>query len=108
MPGPPSDKSIHPFPTPQSHYITCVRTQSPDTSPEAERKLIELLQQTPIWRRMQLANEMSRTAREFALAGLRRRHPQASEKELRRRLADLHLGSELALKVYGPIESSTE
>jgi hypothetical protein len=79
-----------------------MRTQSADTSPEAERVLIELLRQAPAWRRLQLADRMSATARQISLAGLRARHPKASESELRRRFADLQLGPELAAKVYGP------
>jgi len=39
----------------------------------------------------------------LALSGLRQRHPQASEDELRRHLADLWLGPELAARVYGPL-----
>ena len=80
-----------------------MRTQSPDTSPEAERVLIELLRRAPAWRRLQLADRMSTTVRHLCLAGLRSRHPKASEAELRRRFADLHLGPELAGKVYGPL-----
>jgi len=80
-----------------------MRTQSPDTSPETERVLIELLRQAPAWRRLQLADRMSATARELCRAGLRTRHPQASETELRRRFAEIHLGAELAAKVYGPL-----
>ena len=84
-----------------------VRTQSPDTSPEAERVWIELLRRTPPWRRLQLADQMSRAVRELSMSGLRLRHPQASEAELRRRFADLHLGSKLARRVYGSICSET-
>jgi hypothetical protein len=83
-------------------YSRPVRTQSPDTSPEAERVLIELLRQTPRWRRLQLADQMSLTVRNLCLAGLRRRHPEATEAEIRRRFADLYLGPELAAKAYGP------
>jgi hypothetical protein len=79
-----------------------MRTQSPDTSPEAERVLIELLRQAPAWRRLQLTDRMSNFARGLSLAGLRARHPQASETELRRRFADIHLGPKLAAQVYGP------
>jgi len=78
-----------------------MRTQSPDTSPEAERVLIELLRKAPAWRRLQLTDRMSNTARALSLAGLRTRHPKASEAELRRRFADLHLGPRLAEKVFG-------
>jgi hypothetical protein len=79
-----------------------MRTQSPDTSPEAERVLIELLRRAPAWRRLQLADRMSATVRELCLAGLRSRHPKASEAEMRRRFADIHLGPDLAAKVFGP------
>ena len=82
-----------------------MRTQSPDTSPEAERVLIELLRQTPPWRRLQLADRMSATARSLCLAGIRSRHPQATEAEIRRRFAEIHLGPELAAKVLGPLAS---
>jgi hypothetical protein len=79
-----------------------MRTQSPDTSPEAEQVLIGLLRRAPAWRRLQLADRMSTTVRELCLVGLRTRHPTASEAEVRRRFADIHLGSELAAKVFGP------
>ncbi len=79
-----------------------MRTQSRDTSPEAERVWIELLRRAPAWRRLQLADHMSSTVRALSLAGLRQRHPRASERELRRLFADIHLGPELAEKVYGP------
>jgi len=78
-----------------------MRTQSPDTSPEAERVLLELLRRAPAWRRLQLADRMSATVRGLCLAGLRSRHPKASEAELRRRFADIHLGPKLAEKLYG-------
>ena len=79
-----------------------MKTQSRDTSPETERVLIELLRRTPSWRRLQLADRMSATVRDLCMAGVRSRHPRASEAEVRRRFADIHLGPELAAKVYGP------
>ena len=42
------------------------------------------------------------TVRKLAMAGLRERFPEAGPEELRRRLATLCLGRELAAKVYGP------
>ena len=75
-----------------------------DTSPEIERLRIELIRKMPAWRRLDLAGQMSQSVRLLALSGLRRRYPQASPGELHRRLADLMLGPELALRVYGPIK----
>lgn len=73
-----------------------------DTNPEAERVQIQILRSMPSWQKFRLINDMIVTARKLALAGLRERFPNASEQELRRRLATLLLGSELAAKVYGP------
>ena len=86
-----------------SGYVGAVTTQSNDTAPESERILIELLRKTPLWRRMQLTDQMSAAAREMSMAGVRLRHPRASERELRRRFADVHLGPKLAQQVYGPL-----
>jgi len=73
-----------------------------DTTPEAERVQIRILRSMPSWQRFKLINDMIVTSRKLALAGLRERFPNASEQELRRRLATLLLGSELAARVYGP------
>jgi hypothetical protein len=74
-----------------------------DTHPEAERILTELLRQAPVWRKMEMMAELNRTADHLAMEGLRDIYPKASEDELRRYLADLKLGSELAQKAYGPL-----
>ncbi len=74
-----------------------------DTRPEAERVLIELLRQAPPHRKLEMVAQMNETVRTLALSGLRQRYPQATPEELRRRLADLLLGPELAEKVYGPL-----
>jgi hypothetical protein len=73
-----------------------------DTGPEAERVLIELLRQAPVTRKLEMLGQMNATARQLALQGLRVRHPEATEAQLRRYLADLLLGPELAARAYGP------
>ena len=78
-------------------------TLFPDTSPEAEEVLLELLRRAPAWRKLEMVAQMNRAVRTLALSGLRTRHPRASEAELRRRLADLLLGPELAERAYGPM-----
>ena len=77
------------------------RQMNRDTSPEAEAVLVRLWRETPGWRKWELMEDMNRTARALALAGLRRRHPDAGPEELRRRLADLLLGPELAALARG-------
>ncbi len=73
----------------------------PDTSPEAEQVLLSLLREAPAWRKLELLDQMNRTVRMLALAGLRKRHPRASPTELRRRFAELVLGRDLAAKALG-------
>ena len=74
-----------------------------DTHRDAERVQIELMRQAPPWRKLHLLGQLNQTVKLMAFSGLRQRHPQATEEELRRRLADLLLGAELAAQVYGPL-----
>ena len=54
-------------------------------------------------RKMQMLAQLNRSAQMLAMTGLRSQYPHASETELRRRLAGLLLGEELAQKVYGEL-----
>jgi hypothetical protein len=78
------------------------RQMNRDTSPEAEVFLFKLWRESPAWRKLKLMEELNKTGRQIALIGLHNRHPDASPDELRRRLADILLGPELAAQVYGP------
>ena len=77
-------------------------TRLTDTSTDAERVQIEILRSMPSWRKLRLWNDLNMGMRQVALSGLRERFPTASPEELRRRLATLLLGPELATKAYGP------
>lgn len=79
------------------------RTLSRDTSSDAEAVQIEIFRRMSARRKLELVAEANRTARDLALAGLRRRHPDAGPAELFRRLMDLMLGEDLAAQVYGPL-----
>jgi hypothetical protein len=85
-----------------SQRLPTWRELNRDTTPEAEAVLIRLWCETTAWRKWELMEDLNRTARALALAGLRRRYPDDSPEQLRRRLADLLLGPELAAKAYGP------
>jgi len=77
-----------------------------DTHPKMEALQIQLLRQATPARKMEMLAQLNASARTLALMGLRSRYPQASEAELRRRLADLLLGEELARKLYGDINDA--
>jgi len=72
-----------------------------DTHPKMEALQIQLWRQASPTRKMQMMAQLNASARLLAITGLRSRYPQASESELRFKLAGLLLGEELASKVYG-------
>ncbi len=83
--------------------LTEMRTLAMDTSVEAEAVLVELWRSASPARKIQLVLDANQTARALAMAGLRERFPDESPARLRRRLADLWLGTDLAAKAYGPL-----
>ena len=78
---------------------------SSDTHPKMEALQIQLWRQASPTRKMHMLAQLNASVQMLALAGLRSRYPGANEAELRRRLADLLLGEELALKIYGEIKT---
>jgi len=77
-------------------------TRLTDTSANAERVQIEILRSMPSWRKVKLWNDLNMSMRKVALVGLSQRFPLATPHELRRRLATILLGPELATQAYGP------
>jgi hypothetical protein len=66
--------------------------QLSDTAPEAERILIEIYRKMPSARKWQIQEDIFRTARTFHAAGVRRRNPSASERDIRASWAALTVG----------------
>ena len=71
-----------------------------DTHPAMEALQIQLLREATPMRKMEMLGHLYVAARLLVISGLRAQYPLASEAELRRRLAVLWLGEELARKVY--------
>ena len=88
---------------PKPHEISRP-TLSMDTDPAAEKVQLEIFRRMPAWRKVELVADAIETSRILAMAGLRKRHPEATPEELHRRFLGLRLGEELATKVYGPIK----
>jgi hypothetical protein len=76
-----------------------------DTHPKVEALQIRLLRSASPARKMEMLAGLYASAKTLTLNGLRRRYPQASEAELRRRLVGLLLGEEAACKVYGDLKA---
>jgi hypothetical protein len=74
--------------------VSAYTLQSRDTSLEAERYLIERYRHMDAAQKVEIVRELSRASQELALVGLRMRHPDAGDRELRLRLAALRLSPE--------------
>jgi hypothetical protein len=74
-----------------------------DTSPEAWRVFLELHRRMSPAEKLQRTLEFSDMVRKFAEAGMRRRYPNADQRELFLRMARQNLGPELFRKVYGDV-----
>jgi hypothetical protein len=77
-----------------------MKTLAQDTTPAAERVLIQLWREMPAWRKMELVGEMNATVKTLARLGIERRFPNATPNEIERHLKDVLLGKELAARVY--------
>ena len=78
-----------------------MKALSPDTAPEAQTKMYEMMRSMPAWERLRLACELTQTARKLMMADLRRRFPRADAEELRRRFIARVLSREDVMRVYG-------
>ncbi len=74
-----------------------------DTSPAADARYHHLLRAMLPERRLEAAMGLSQGVREMALAGLRLRHPQADEQELRVRLTVRLYGRAAAVRLFGAV-----
>jgi hypothetical protein len=67
---------------------------------------IQLLRHATAARKMEMLAELNASARMLAMSGLRSQFPEANEAELRRRLAGVLLGEDMARRVYGEISDA--
>lgn len=72
----------------------------PDTTPEAEQVLRELLRRAPLWKRAEQWSNLILARRDLILTDLRRRYPQADAAELRKRLAARLLPREDVIRIF--------
>jgi hypothetical protein len=78
-----------------------MKSLSPDTTPEAQRMVFELMRRVPVHQRLALTCELIQAGRMLMLADLRRRFPRAGEEELRRRLIAKLLTRDEVIRAYG-------
>lgn len=71
-----------------------------DTHPKMEALQIELIRHMPAWKKISIMDGLNETVKAMAISGIKQRHPNATPSEIKRMLAELTLGAELAQKVY--------
>lgn len=79
-----------------------------DTSPQQSARYHQLLRAMTPQRRLEAALRLSAGVRTLALCGLRQRHPQASEDELRIRLTVRLYGRACAERLFGDVPQDAD
>ena len=80
-----------------------VRADLNDTSPEAMRAQSRMYRAMSPGAKLELVFQTYRTGKELAMAGIRMRHSEAGEAEVRRLWAQQHLGPKLFDAAYGAL-----
>jgi hypothetical protein len=73
---------------------------SADTTPEMERRQVEFWRGLSPAERLRLAGDASRAVMNLSLAGVRRRHPHASERECFLRAVAIRIGADNVRRIY--------
>jgi hypothetical protein len=74
-----------------------------DTHPAAHARYHELLRAQAPHQRLAQAVALTRATRQLAVAGIRQRHPMASDEEVRARLVVRLYGRDVAERLVGPL-----
>lgn len=79
-------------------------SQSPDTTPEAEKVQIELIRKSSISRRMSIVRSLSQTVIYLSRRAIKRAKPSLSERELDIAFVANHYGEALAKRLRSYLE----
>jgi hypothetical protein len=71
-----------------------------DTTADIEQRQVDSWRRLSPLERLQIVSETTRAVVNLSLAGIRRRHPQAPERECFLRLAAIMLGVDTARRIY--------
>ena len=76
------------------------RTQARDVHPDIEAVVVEGWRKMSAAEKVQQVDELTRTARQLSLSGIRARNPDASERDVRLRLASFWLDRETMMRLF--------
>lgn len=78
-----------------------MKSLSPDTTPQVQRKHYELMRNLSPERRLSMAFALTDATRQLVLADLKHRFPKADEDEIRRRFIARVLPRQDVIRAYG-------
>ena len=78
-----------------------VKMSTDDTTKEIRDLQFEIYRRMPLTQKVRLIFDAYQTGKKLAFAGLRDRHPEATEEQIWRLWAKQHLGEKLFHQVYG-------
>jgi hypothetical protein len=84
----------------QSTAASRVAILTADTTADIEQRQVESWRRLSPLEKLQIVSDTTHAAVNLSLAGIRRRHPQATERECFLRLAAILLGVNTARRVY--------
>jgi len=96
---------MRPFRESTDHAPSGVAT---DTTAEAASTQIEMWRAMSSLHKAEMVTALTVAVQQLCLAGIRMRHPEASERECMLRLAIIKLGRDLAVRVYPEAASIRE
>lgn len=82
-------------------YASFVNRPIRDTHPDVDAMRIEAYRRMTPTQKLEIVCALNEAVRQLALADIRRRHPNADERELRLRLASRSLPPKLLLDAFG-------
>lgn len=80
-----------------SEYVT----QSRDTSEKVEQFWFDRMRAMEPWQKLEMVARLNRQTEQLALAGLRKRFPNATERELRLRVAAIRYDRQTMIRAFG-------
>jgi hypothetical protein len=81
-------------------YVQIVHLFGRDTSPEAERVLLEGYRRMTPEKKLAIVDDLNRATRQMAASRIRQKYPHATEREVVLRLASLTLGRDLMIRAF--------
>jgi hypothetical protein len=78
--------------------------QSPDTDPQAEKVLIELIRKSSVAERISRVRSLSQTVMYLSRRAIQRANPTLSEREVDLLFVELHYGKDLADRLRSYME----